>query len=705
MRKILYFGLALPLLFASCKDYLDVASESQFEQDFVFQTTLEADKAILGVYELMRNTGGFHSNRLFYDFIVASSDTELGPENPIVFGNRYNNSSCYFNTPKLADVPHQAWDGMYNMIQRANLVIDGFEQSALFADVDRTKPSNVGHLYAEAFALRATAFFELVRAWGDVPYYTTPIRTEEDYKTLAPTDRDLILEGEIAALELIEPMLYRITDGGATKTPERIHQEYVQGLIARMAMTRAGYQLRPADYQVTDGEVLGTAHSEWGKHVRRGDWKSKWVPLADKYLEKMIKTGSAALVTADPRTPATKYGNPFQYVFQQMMNWDFSTESIFEISEAAGVQGERPYAFGRSVANSSGTGFPPKSYGQVRFYPTYYYGRFDPTDKRRDVTVTATVPGLNVSEVMLNFDKGNMGNGGLVLNKWDDCRLKTPATSQRKSGINAPYMRMGDMVLLYAETRNILGDDPGARAQLLKIRQRAFDTTNPRYDELVTNYVNSKSGEALLTAIQDERALELGGEGQRKYDLVRWGLYGKKINELQKEMTAMVAAIESQGYYTFANGNTISAYVYYKSVAKAESGVDNLLTTTCDVTPDDPRYEFLYPAWRGVYEYTTTDASVKLEYKTLAIRGLFEYIADTPAGYSAHSWGQKLVDNKNLWTAPVTETVRTNIGVFGGYIESDYQAGYQPRCLLPYPATALRYSSGNLVNKYGFPQD
>ena len=705
MKKLIYLGLGLFLLFTSCKDYLEVETKSQFGQSFIFQSITEADKAVLGVYELMRGSGGFHSNTLFYDFIVASSDIELGPENPLTFRNRYNNSSCYFADPNLADVPTAPFTNMFGMIQRSLQLIEGFEESDLFQNVSTTSPSDVGHLYAELFALRATAYFELIRAWGDVPYYDKPIVTENDYKTLGPTDRDLILEREIEALQKIEPMMYRITEGGATKTPERIHKEYVQGLIARMALLRGGYQLRPVEYQVTDGEILGTPHNVWGKHVRRNDWKTVWYPLADQYLEKLINSGSAQLVTSDTREPASKYSNPFQFVFQQMMNWEFSTEAIFEISETSGLSTERPYAFGRPVANSQGTGFPAKAYGQVRFYPTYYYGMFDPEDKRRDVTVTATCPGLNVSERLLDFAKANCERGGLALNKWDYCRMAVPPTAQRNTGINTPYMRMGDMVLLYAETRCVLGDDAGARTQLLKIRSRAFDSSSPRYGELVSNYINSKSGNTLLAAIQDERAFELGGEGQRKYDLVRWGIYGQKINELQHQMTAMVNDIEAQGYHTFPNGNTISEYVYHKSVPKAESGVANLLTTTCDVDESDPLYPFLYPGWRGVYEYTS--ASATLLYESLAVKGLFEHLGATPDGYERYDWGAQLVADKDLWTAPATATEadRTNIGVFGGYIESDYKAGYQPRCLLPFPRTAILYSLGNLENHYGFPQN
>ena len=102
------------------------------------------------------------------------------------------------------------------------------------------------------------------------------------------------------------------------------------------------------------------------------------------------------------------------------------------------------------------------------------------------------------------------------------------------------------------------GVDANAKAELLKIRQRAFLSSDPEYTAKTTTYVNSKSGATLLTAIQDERAFELGGEGQRKLDLVRWGLLGKKVNELQTQMTAMTSALRTTGSYTFPNGNVIS---------------------------------------------------------------------------------------------------------------------------------------------------
>ena len=41
------------------------------------------------------------------------------------------------------------------------------------------------------------------------------------------------------------------------------------------------------------------------------------------------------------------FGNPYQYVFQQMMDETIADENVYEIPETRGKQGERPYAFGR----------------------------------------------------------------------------------------------------------------------------------------------------------------------------------------------------------------------------------------------------------------------------------------------------------------------------------------------------------------------
>jgi hypothetical protein len=592
---------------------------------------------------------------------------------------------------------------MYKCINRCNVLIDAFDNNEEFMALDKTTPSPLGHLYAEVVSIRATIYYELTRAWGDIVYFTSPILGREDYAGVSVTDRSDIQDSEIDKLIEVEPMMYQLHEaaGGLNTTVERMSKEYVQGLIARLALIRGGYALRPADYS-GDGDVI-QSHSEWGKMVRRSDYLD-YYQIANTYLQKVVNEGNASLVTSDPRNPAEKFSNPFQYHFQRGMDYQFSNESIYEISQKSGDGTERPYAFGRP-SDGGKTGYPGKAYGQLRFFPTYYFGMFHPKDLRRDVTVATTALGGKANEKMIRLKKGNKSNGGLSLNKWDYCRMvdKTYAVKRRETGINAPYMRMGDMILLLAETYAVLGQDGAAQTELLRIRERAFDPNDVDYSANTAGYVGGLGGDALMEAIQTERALELGGEGARRYDLVRWGILGKKVNEIQAQMDAMINGLQSSGSYTFANGNTISSYIYTKIVKKEDSGLDDILTTSCYVDEDDPLYPLLYPAWRG----TATDdwnasSSAKLAKEIIAIKGMFkpltaaEIAAAEADGYEETVYGADMLEETEAWTANID-------GVFGGYLPSDYAANHAPRYILAMPISAIIYSEGNVQNKYGFP--
>src|SRR5690606_21276648 len=97
-RKIILLGLLSTLMFTSCQDYLETQSDSNFDSEFVFQSASEADKALLGAYQLVSSESGIHSNRLFYEVTGVGSDIELGPEF-VSNSGRYNGENLYYKTP------------------------------------------------------------------------------------------------------------------------------------------------------------------------------------------------------------------------------------------------------------------------------------------------------------------------------------------------------------------------------------------------------------------------------------------------------------------------------------------------------------------------------------------------------------------------------------------------------------------------------
>ncbi|KXB96798.1 MAG: hypothetical protein AA908_10365 [Chlorobi bacterium NICIL-2] len=105
---------------------------------------------------------------------------------------------------------------------------------------------------------------------------------------------------------------------------------------------------------------------------------------------------------------------------------------------------------------------------------------------------------------------------------------------------------------MFAEAENEInnGPTPAAINAFLQVRKRAFAGNPSR----VGTPPADKQG--FFNAIVNERAWEFGGEGIRKYDLIRWNLLGTMLNNTKAALQAM------------ANGqppyNNLPSKMYYK---------------------------------------------------------------------------------------------------------------------------------------------
>ena len=722
MKKILYsvMGAALLLGTVSCSDFLDQSSPSQVDRSFVFSDPTSAQAAMTNAYLKWRADGGVHGNGSFYNFIVSSSDIEIQPESYAGQSGRWVPSNFYGYTdgtfsssgtenydPFVNGSFESTWTNVFNIIALTNTIINNYEQADNYEEmVSAQKPTELSQVYGEAVCLRSTCYYELMRHFGDVP-----LQLVSGQVATHLTCRDSIAEYILEDLKKAIPLMYR---PGENSSVDKTHfnRTYAEGLVGRICLWEGGYQTWRTDlgedfYKGLDGKVISfekvnTSSSRKCFYGRRSDWKT-FYNLAETYLGQAIANhGSVILQTNDPRS-GNRYGNPFQYVFQQTMaGWasdeNFADESVYEIPEThANGNSERPYAFGRPSDGGSSDYYPCKSYGQARMHPLYYYDAFDPADLRRDVTVAVTGSKGNGSEAMLNFTKGSRLSGGLALNKWDENRMANPWTKkQRQSGINNPYMRFADIILMQAEVKAALGKDAEARSLLDQIRNRAFGSA----EKAKTSEFIAKCG-SLLDAIIEERKFEFGGEGSRKFDLIRTNKLEKAVAELHTKATAMINGLSTDGYYTFENGNQISCYVWTKLVdAKAAYGYR--LTTQCPAGKEnDP---VLYPSWRGQNDDWAAVASANGTKTTsltagnntnLAIQGLFRYIDPNGAeakaleadGYTKTKWGIDIVNNANQY----------NELIYNGF-----KSGEPPIYFLMIGGNIIKNSNGAFHNGYGF---
>ena len=151
--------------------------------------------------------------------------------------------------------------------------------------------------------------------------------------------------------------------------------------------------------------------------------------------------------------------------------------------------------------------------------PTWdLHTKFEPGDSRFAVTI---------SEYQLTFDSKATDAPFWFpyFNKWI-----VPSPIPTSSGLDIPVLRLGDMVLLYAEVLYNLNQPQAALDQINRIRQRAFGNADHNY-----NMADIPDAEAFLDVLLLERRLELVTEGNRWFDLVRTGRYLTELKEYDGE--------------------------------------------------------------------------------------------------------------------------------------------------------------------------
>jgi hypothetical protein len=714
MKKIFYilFSAVVLLTATSCDDFLDTSSPSVVDRDFVFSNPVTSRAAMEGVYESWRAAAQatIFGDGLFYGSEVTGSDIERHPEAFLNQPGRHYPENLYQNgsyagiyglTSYMKDVGGD-YSAIYDAIGKANAVINAIEATSMYAEmIAGGVPTELSQLYGEAVAVRACCYRELIHYFGDVPF-----AIQSGVAANGLTSRDYIYDIILEQLKLVEPLMNRVGD----VQKNYFSRTAVQALIGRIALDAGGYQTRRTDlgadfYKNGAGSVLTfdklgspNNNSEYG---RRSDWQSFYATAKTYFKACIDNSGAAVFRDTDPRANAggKVFENPYQYFFQQMNNLAFADESIYEYAMTQGGGNDaRPYSMGRPSSGGGSNAYPCKSYGQARINPAYFYGMYDPKDKRRDVSICVTGSDGNGAEKLIPMGPGSVSNGGgLSLNKWDECRMASPyVQAQRKSGINGPYIRLAEVYLGYAEACAATGDDGEARTYLRKIRERSFPAGQANTEAFI-----AACGSTLKAVIQ-ERGFEFAGEGDRRWTLIRTGLLPEAIRNIKEMTKAMIDGLSANGQYTFANGNTISNYVWTKVVdAKASHGYR--LTTECPSDKiDDP---VLYPGWRGqnddwaavAAKVGAATANLKAgDMTNLAIKGLFNYIDPAGAeaaalvanGYKQEAWGTDLVKYADEYYK---------------YLFYDYD--YQKAPIYLWPFTANVMITGGFLNGYGFRQE
>lgn len=180
-RKItcLFAALAL-LLTAGCDDFLDKESYTDHEEEIL--KTPEGIEALLnGIYDII--SGEYYYGRHMYAY-EACKGTDFFVR--VSSGNNYERECRYAESTSSSGFAENAWRTIYSAVRTATDLTEAIGGADLQqADADR--------ILGEARALRALAYFDLMRLYAYPPRFSMPGGAEyhERYRWGVPVIRDM----------------------------------------------------------------------------------------------------------------------------------------------------------------------------------------------------------------------------------------------------------------------------------------------------------------------------------------------------------------------------------------------------------------------------------------------------------------------------------------------------------------------------------
>ena len=540
LQNIFISGISL-LALTACNDYLEVDAPSKFSPETVYSSTKDVGTALNGVYAeiLEGNTFG----QAYTYSLVLNSDVDFVSN---------SNENKQTNTPKRYDVDatsstaNSVWNATYSGIETANNFIYYLSQSELY----KTSNENfkeVAQYMGEAKVIRAMLYYELLCYWGDVPFTMQPTSASEDF-TPAITSRDIIAKTLIGDLVDIAPYMRPAAE--LSEGIERISKEACWAMITRIGLQAAGYSLR---HDADDA----TSYGYMGKpSVEDETW---FLSKARDYADSVINKSKHSLTLA------------YQDVFLNECNFKVVNDDdpLFEIpfaKEASGSIGYRQGPQFRSNGGSTNYEWGESNGGQQ--LEAFYRYSFKPGDMRKNATVGwwyYTYDGIP-----------KLNNGySLYNNKWSKMFNTTGAfgrSTTSNTGINYPYLRLADVMLMYAEADVKLTKTANATAinYVQKVRDRAYKGSTVTVPAVIAT-----DSASFMDEILQERKWEFAGENMRWKDLVR----NNKLSEVL--------------YHTFMRYNAVASEIggvsesAINDIVVAYDGVDYFGSTGTKFTQDE----------------------------------------------------------------------------------------------------------------------
>ena len=522
--------LSIAILLAGCEK-LDYAPGDQMSEQTFWKTEDHARQAAVGMYAAMKADWCFG---LEFTFDMCSDLADgITPWADISRGTTFaSNSSGVQNH----------WQYLYELVHRTNTVIRNVKDMPI-------RQETIDRVTGEAKFLRAMAYFRMLNCWGGVPYYDETCDINKEFSHLnAPRSsaeeiRNHVLDDLTEAIRLLPVKwdaadLGRATKGAAYALRGKVYLFDRQWEKAKSDLEEVvynknlnyGYSLHP-DYNELFRLYNGNQSPEMIFSIQSIDGNVAGYAL--NIVGYFGNKSTMRLIASNSIVPSTTLVDMYENLDGSPFDWD----DIFPGFNKGGSEVRRNYMC--VVINQESTQVvdllecdttkvldayrlrDPRLCLNVITPYSHYLGTdagSNPMDKQF-VLADASKGGAPMEAMA--FIRNSEGWNSYFWRKWIPTgNLDGYWGEYNRTPYEFPLIRLGDVILMLAEAYNECGETDNAITEINKIRSRAgMPELNSGPSWLAVG-----GQEQVAERIRRERAFELAGEGQRYWDLRRWGL-------------------------------------------------------------------------------------------------------------------------------------------------------------------------------------
>lgn len=460
MKKYIYIVLAA-ITFSACTSELELTSPSQLTAAGFWDTEEGVRTAHTGMFANLRSEAGD-----FWQLGELRSDTWGGRTYESPAGESFIESNITATT-----APFGGWAGFYARIHRINDFLVN-APNVTFVDED-----DKSHMIAQAYGLRALYYYTLLKTWGDVPIILEPLTTVD------PSELSRARSSQSEVMAQIK------SDIETSLSTFGSNDSFFDG--QKIYWSKAATLALKGDVYIWSGNLLGGGSADFTE--------------AKTALNQIAAMGvSLASSIGDLWTVGNEDNDEFIFAIQYKQDeasniYNSFTGRSTEINPQFDAMGNSMSAFIIAGANR---------YGQSEKTLLLLD---DNDDARKDATFIRLYTDDNGGAGYPTYSEPTYF--GSIFKKF----LGQVNGSERIFENDVPLYRYADVVLMLAEAKNLLGEDPSG--EINQIRARAYGAN---YVPVTHDYVNGNQTDN-ANAILNERYKEFIGEGKRWWDLRRAG--------------------------------------------------------------------------------------------------------------------------------------------------------------------------------------